>query len=149
MITITDLNKSFGDKKVLENLNCNIKTGSIYGLIGANGAGKSTLLRIIMGIFQKDSGKIEIDDLELNDNEDLMQKLCFVPDDLFFFKGYSLKDTIKFYSKIYKNFDEKRAIEFAEKLKLPLDTKISNFSKGMQQAKKIYCIAWRTIVNIL
>ena len=54
MIKITNLNKSYGDKKVLENLNCTIKTGSVYGLIGANGAGKSTLLRIIMGIFKKD-----------------------------------------------------------------------------------------------
>ena len=53
MIKITNLSKSYGDKKVLEDLNCTIKTGSIYGLIGANGAGKSTLLRIIMGIFQK------------------------------------------------------------------------------------------------
>ena len=54
MIKITNLNKSFGSKKVLENLNCNIETGSIYGLIGANGAGKSTLLRIINDIYRKD-----------------------------------------------------------------------------------------------
>ena len=139
MIKITDLNKSFGTKKVLENLNCNIKTGSIYGLIGANGAGKSTLLRIIMGIFQKDSGKIEIDGKELIDNEEIKQKLCFVPDDLFFFKWYTLKDTIKFYSKIYKNFEEDRAIKFAESLKLPLDKKISNFSKGMKRQSALIC----------
>ena len=139
MIKITDLNKSFGDKKVLENLNCNIKTGSVYGLIGANGAGKSTLLRIIMGIFQKDSGTIEIDDKVLVDDEEVKQKLCFVPDDLFFFKGYSLRDTIKFYSKIYNNFEEKRAIQFAENFKLPLDTKISNFSKGMKRQSALIC----------
>ena len=60
MIKITDLDKTFANNKVLDHLNCNIKTGSIYGLIGANGAGKSTLLRIIMGIFNKDSGRIEI-----------------------------------------------------------------------------------------
>ena len=58
MINITNLNKTFGDKKVLENLNCNIQTGSIYGLIGANGAGKSTLLRIINDVFRKDSGSV-------------------------------------------------------------------------------------------
>ena len=40
MIQIKDLTKSFGDTKVLENLNGTIKTGGIYGLIGANGAGK-------------------------------------------------------------------------------------------------------------
>lgn len=139
MIKITDLNKSFGDKKVLENLNCNIKTGSVYGLIGANGAGKSTLLRIIMGIFRKDSGKIEVDDKELLDNEDSKQKICFVPDDLFFFKGYTIKDTIEFYSKVYKNFEKERSIEFAKKLNLPLDTKISTFSKGMKRQVALIC----------
>ena len=87
MIKITNLNKSYGDKKVLENLNCTIKTGSVYGLIGANGAGKSTLLRIIMGIFKKDSGVIEIDGKELVDVEEIKQKLVYVPDDLFFFKN--------------------------------------------------------------
>ena len=109
MIKITNLNKTFGDKKVLENLNCTIKTGSIYGLIGANGAGKSTLLRIIMGIFNKDFGSVEIDGKELEDNEELKQKLVFVPDDLYFFKNYTLKDMIIFYSKLYKNFDNEYA----------------------------------------
>lgn len=57
MIKITDLCKSFENHTVLENLNCNIKTGSIYGLVGSNGAGKSTLLRIINNIYKKDSRK--------------------------------------------------------------------------------------------
>ena len=57
MIQITDLCKSFEKHSVLEKLNCNIKTGSIYGLVGSNGAGKSTLLRIINNIYRKDSRK--------------------------------------------------------------------------------------------
>ena len=88
MIKITNLTKSYGNKKVLENLNCTIKTGSIYGLVGANGAGKSTLLRIINDVFEKDSGCIEIDGKVLNGEAELKQKLVFVPDDLFFFNGY-------------------------------------------------------------
>ena len=139
MIQITNLSKSFGDKKVLENLNCNIKTGSIYGLIGANGAGKSTLLRIIMGIFKKDSGKIELDGMELVDDATMKQKLVFVPDDLFFFKGYTLKDTITFYSNIYKGFEKERCIKLAETLKLPLDKKVAYFSKGMKRQSALIC----------
>ena len=139
MIQITNLSKSFGDKKVLENLNCNIKTGSIYGLIGANGAGKSTLLRIIMGIFKKDSGKIELDGMELVDDATMKQKLVFVPDDLFFFKGYTLKDTITFYSSIYKGFEKERCIKLAETLKLPLDKKVAYFSKGMKRQSALIC----------
>lgn len=139
MIKITNLNKTFGDKKVLDNLNCNIKTGSIYGLIGANGAGKSTLLRIIMGIFNKDSGNVEIDEKELSDNEELKQKLVFVPDDLYFFRNYTLRDMIQFYSKLYKNFDEKYALQLAEKLKLPQNQRVNTFSKGMKRQTALIC----------
>ncbi|MBR3887668.1 MAG: ABC transporter ATP-binding protein [Clostridia bacterium] len=139
MIKITDLNKSYGDKKVLENLNCTIKTGSVYGLIGANGAGKSTLLRIIMGIFKKDSGVIEIDGKELVDVEEIKQKLVYVPDDLFFFKNYTIKDMAIFYSKLYPNFDMDFAMNFAEKLKLNTNQKIQTFSKGMKRQAALIC----------
>ena len=139
MIKITNLNKSYGTKKVLEDLNCTIKTGSIYGLIGANGAGKSTLLRIIMGVFTKDSGKIEIDGKELTDDEEIMQKLVYVPDDLFFFKNYTIKDMAIFYSKLYKNFDMDFAMKMAEKLRLDTKQKIQTFSKGMKRQTALIC----------
>ena len=92
MIKITNVTKKFENKTVLENLNCNIKTGSIYGLVGANGAGKSTLLRIITDVYKQDSGTVEIDGEISKDNEKIKQKLVFVPDDLFFFPNYSLTD---------------------------------------------------------
>ena len=139
MIEIKELNKSYGNKKVLEDLNCTIKTGSIYGLIGANGAGKSTLLRVIMGIFRKDSGSIKIDGEELSDNEKSMQKLVYVPDDLFFFKNYNLKDMAIFYSKMYPKFDMDFAMKFAEKLKLNTKQKIQTFSKVMKRQAALIC----------
>ena len=139
MIKITNLNKSFGTKQVLENLNCNIKTGSIYGLIGANGAGKSTLLRIIMGIFKEDSGTVELNGEVIKDREEIMKKLAFVPDDLFFFKNYTLKDTFDFYSNIYDKFEIERATKLAETLKLPIDKKVMNFSKGMKRQAALIC----------
>ena len=139
MIEITNLSKSYGDKKVLEDLNCTIKTGSIYGRIGAKGAGKSTLLRIIMGIFQKNAGSIEIDGKEISDSEEFKQKLVFVPDDLFFFKNYSINDMVIFYSKLYKNFDKEFAIKMFDKLKLNRKQKIQTFSKGMKRQTALVC----------
>ena len=133
MIEIKDLNKTFANHKVLENLNCNIKTNSIYGLIGANGAGKSTLLRIINDIFRKDSGTVLIDGQEIMNNEELKQKLVFIPDDLYFMPNYTLKDMAIFYEAMYKNFDMNYLQELAKILKLDLKTKIQSFSKGMKQ----------------
>jgi ABC-2 type transport system ATP-binding protein len=139
MIQITNLSKKFEDKTVLENLNCNIKTGSIYGLIGANGAGKSTLLRIITDVYNQDSGKVEIDGEDVKDNEALKQKLVFVPDDLFFFSNYSLLDMAKFYESLYKNFDMQNVKKLAGILKLDLKAKINSFSKGMKRQCALIC----------
>ena len=140
MIKITDLNKTFGNKKVLENLNCNIQTGSIYGLIGANGAGKSTLLRIINDVYRKDSGSVLIDGEEVEDNEKLKQRLAFLPDDLYLIQGYTLKDMAKFYEAMYEKFDMKYVEELAGILKLDLNTKLDSFSKGMKRQCALICI---------
>ena len=139
MIEIRNLSKSYGKKKVLDKLNCNIKTGSIYGLIGANGAGKSTLLRIINDVFKRDEGTVLVDEEEVENNQELKQKLVFVPDDLFFYPSYTLKDMGKFYSAMYKKFDMKYLKELAGILKLNMNEKIQNFSKGMKRQCALIC----------
>ncbi|MBQ9280140.1 MAG: ABC transporter ATP-binding protein [Clostridia bacterium] len=139
MIKITNLTKSFDGKVVLDKLNCTIKTGTIYGLIGANGAGKSTLMRIITGIYQKDSGSVEVDGKEFLDEEEIKQKFAYVPDDLFFFKNYTIKDTLQFYNKIYKNFDIDYARKMVRTLNLNELQRIETFSKGMKRQTAIIC----------
>jgi len=60
MITIKDLNLSFGSNKILSDLNWHIKNGKKIGLVGPNGAGKTTLLEIITGSISPDKGKISV-----------------------------------------------------------------------------------------
>lgn len=139
MIKIDNLSKSYGNKKVLENLNCEVKTNSIYGFVGANGAGKSTLLRIINDIFKADSGSIEIDGEIVNNNQEVKQKLVFVPDDLYFFPNYTLKDMAIFYKSMYKKFDMEYLEKLATTLKLDMNSKIQNFSKGMKRQCALIC----------
>jgi ABC-2 type transport system ATP-binding protein len=139
MIKITNITKSFDGQKVLENLNCNIKTGSIYGLVGANGAGKSTLLRIITDIYKQDSGTIEVDGSFTGENEEIKQKMVFVPDDLFFFPNYNLIDMANFYQSMYKNFDMQNVLKLAGTLNLNTKAKINSFSKGMKRQCALIC----------
>ena len=139
MIKITNLSKSYGDKKVLDGLNCTIKTGSIYGLVGANGAGKSTLLRIINDIINADSGEILVDDRKLDGTPDIKQRFAFVSDDLYFFPNYTLLDTAKFYKKMYEFFDINYFKSLAKTLKLNLNEKVNSFSKGMKRQCAVIC----------
>ncbi|MGE4357428.1 MAG: ABC transporter ATP-binding protein [Candidatus Omnitrophota bacterium] len=61
MIEIINLCKSFDGKKVLDNLNLEIKTGETIVIIGRSGCGKSVLLKLIIGLLKPDSGEIIID----------------------------------------------------------------------------------------
>ncbi|MCI6712651.1 MAG: ABC transporter ATP-binding protein [Clostridium sp.] len=139
MIKVDRVSKKYDNDFVLNNLSFNIKDNCIYGLVGANGAGKSTLLRIIMGIFDANMGSVTIDEEEVSHNVKLKQKMVFIPDDLFFYPGYTLIDMAKYYQSMYDEFDMDYLRELAKLLKLKENVKISNFSKGMKRQCALIC----------
>ncbi len=57
-LTIKNVSKSYGDKKVVDNISLEIDKPGVYGLLGTNGAGKTTTIRMLLGILKKDSGEI-------------------------------------------------------------------------------------------
>jgi len=60
VIEVNGINKGFGEKLLIDDLNFTVEPGSIVGVIGGNGAGKSTLFKMLAGIEQPDSGDIRI-----------------------------------------------------------------------------------------
>ena len=68
MITVDSVSKSFGKKKILENLSLEVKTNETVCLLGPNGCGKTTLLNILSGLTMPDQGSIVIDDVLVNGN---------------------------------------------------------------------------------
>ena len=65
MISISHVQKSFQDLRVLKDVSLTIGDGEIYGIIGQSGAGKSTLLRCINGLESYDSGEIVVDGVQV------------------------------------------------------------------------------------
>lgn len=74
MIEITNLRKSFGDLKVLKDINIQIMDGEIYGLVGKSGAGKSTLLQCINGLEAYSSGSLKVNGIEVSSFQCLPEK---------------------------------------------------------------------------
>jgi len=71
MLTITNVRKTFNkgtvnEKKALNGINLHLKPGDFCTIIGGNGAGKSTMLNMIAGVYPIDSGKIEIDGVNIS-----------------------------------------------------------------------------------
>ncbi|MBN7274354.1 ATP-binding cassette domain-containing protein [Ligilactobacillus pobuzihii] len=61
ILTVSNLNKSFNNKKVLQDVNFSIPKGKIVGLIGPNGAGKTTIMKIILGLIGFQQGTIKVE----------------------------------------------------------------------------------------
>ena len=139
MIQVEHISKQFSKKKIIEDLSCKIEDNCIYGLVGANGAGKSTLLRLLVGIYEKEGGTIQVDGQDPFDNPEVKAKIVFVPDDLFFYGGYTLTDYAKIYQDLYPNFDKKMVEEMAKILKLNPKVPIETFSKGMKRQCALIC----------
>ena len=71
MLTITNVKKTFNkgtvnEKKALNGINLHLAPGDFVTIIGGNGAGKSTMLNMIAGVYPIDSGKIEIDGINIS-----------------------------------------------------------------------------------
>lgn len=63
-LEVHNLKKSFGEKEVLHGVSFSVKSGTALGLLGRNGAGKTTTIRILMNVFQADSGTVTVDGKE-------------------------------------------------------------------------------------
>lgn len=58
-ITVTNLNKSFDEKKVIDNVSFEVKDGEVLAIVGFSGSGKSTILKLICDLIHQDSGEIK------------------------------------------------------------------------------------------
>lgn len=133
MIKVNDVVKRFGDFTALDGVNISVDKGSVYGLVGPNGAGKTTIIKNLTGVYRPDSGVIRIDGQEIYENTAIKSRMIFVSDDLYFFPGYSVKDTAAYYRGIYPNWSDERFYAMADIFKIDIKRGVRRLSKGMQK----------------
>lgn len=133
MIKVSKVCKSFDGFNALDDLDINVSKGSIYGLVGTNGAGKTTIIKHLTGVLKADSGSITIEGEDVFDNEDIKRRMGFIPDDLYFFATYNLKEMSGFLQKLYPKWNQQRFNTMVSQFGLDKKNKLSRFSKGMQK----------------
>ena len=107
-IIIKDLNKSYNNQHILENLSLQINTGSVFGLLGPNGAGKTTLVSILNQLIKKDSGNIEIYGFDLEKNSNEIKKISsYIPQTYAFYPNLTSYENLEFFGALYGLSGEK------------------------------------------
>ena len=132
MIEIRGVSKRFGDFKALDDVNINIKKGTIHGVIGENGAGKTTLLQMMAGVYDVEEGEILIEGEDVYDNNKIKNKIGYVADRNQYFKDYKVSEMVDFYTGIYNNFSRDDFKKYNRLFKLNMTRKVKQLSKGMQ-----------------
>ena len=142
MIKADGLTKIFDGYKALDSVDLEIGDGSIYGLVGSNGSGKSTFLRLAAGIYRPDGGAVTADGARIFDNTAVKARIAYLGDTPYFLPHATIKETARFYRRMYPDFDNNLYNRLIEIFPLDYKAKIATMSKGMQrQAALITAVA--------
>jgi ABC-2 type transport system ATP-binding protein len=135
-VELSQVTKTYGDKKVVDSVSFEVSAGEVFALIGPNGAGKSTTIRMMMDIIKPDAGEILIMGEHLGEKS----KNCigYLPEERGLYRKLRIMDTISYLASL-KGANPEIAISRAEALlkKFGLyehrNKKIEELSKGMGQ----------------
>ncbi|MCQ2551111.1 MAG: ABC transporter ATP-binding protein [Clostridia bacterium] len=146
MLKITNLTKTFGEKKAVDDLSLEINQGEIFGFIGHNGAGKTTTLKACVGIHDFDNGEILINGHSIQDEPLICKRdLAYIPDNPDLYDFMTGIKYLNFVADIYGIGQERyeRIEKYAKAFEIydDLNKVISEYSHGMRQ-KLALISAW-------
>ncbi|MEM7086358.1 MAG: ABC transporter ATP-binding protein [Bacteroidota bacterium] len=136
LLTATNVSKSFGDFRALNDVSIEVPKGSIFGLLGPNGAGKTTLIRIINQITIPDTGNVFLDGEPLQPHH--IQNIGYLPEERGLYKSMKVGEQLLYLAQLKglsRAEARKRLKIWFERLEIGdwWNKKIQELSKGMAQ----------------
>lgn len=135
VLELKNVSKSFGKRKIIDNLNLEVEEGEIYGFLGPNGSGKTTTIKMILRLINSDSGEIKVNGYDTKKQfEKAMECIGAIVENPDLYKYMSGIDNLRLHARI-RNIDEKRIKEVLElvELKGREKDKVGKYSLGMKQ----------------
>lgn len=134
-LKLENVSKTFGRKKVVDDISINLDKPSVFGLLGTNGAGKTTTIRMLLGIIKKDSGVITWNGKEVSRKS---VNFGYLPEERGVYPKVKIMDQLLYFAELkgMKKDDALKSIEYwAKKLKIEeyLEMTAEKLSKGNQQ----------------
>lgn len=140
VIAITNLTKSYGEHRGIENVSLSVEEGEIFGFIGPNGAGKSTTIRTLMALIHPTSGSAEIFEKDcVKQAAQISKDVGYLPGESAYYDNMTAGELVQYAADLYgKNCDDK-INELSGRLNLDMSRKISELSLGNRKKLGIVC----------
>lgn len=134
-ITTTDLTKTFGSTRALDNFNFSVRSGEVHGFLGPNGAGKSTAIRVLLGMLRATSGSASVLGLDpWKDAVELHHHLAYVAGDTNLWPNLTGGEAIDVLTRHQRSKSQRlRRDELIERFGLDPKKKARTYSKGNRQ----------------
>lgn len=136
LLSLQNLNKSFGKRKVIDDLSFDVQAGEIFGFLGPNGAGKTTTIKMVMGFLREDSGSILIKGLDLRKQyEKAMSHLGGIVENPEMYGYLSGRTNLEMYARLHTGVTPARIDEVVHLVGMQqrIDDRVKKFSLGMKQ----------------
>ncbi|MBM6966554.1 ABC transporter ATP-binding protein [Massilimicrobiota timonensis] len=141
LIKIQDLNKKYGKKQVLKEVNLTLHGGQIVGLLGPNGSGKTTLIKVLNGLLKEYDGDVQIDQQAIGIHSKKI--ISYLPDEPYFENWMTTSDALNLFVDMYDDFDLNKALSLMERMDIEKKVKIKELSKGMKEKFQLILVMSR------
>ena len=147
-LKLTNVEKAYGEVKVLSNINLDIKKGELIVFVGPSGCGKSTLLRMIAGLERITGGELKIDGQVVNDVPPAQRGIAMVFQSYALYPHMTVRDNMSFALKIAKKSTEEigKAVEKAARI-LQLGPYLDRLPKALSGGQRQRVAIGRAIVR--
>ncbi len=141
LLEVHSLTKKYGNVTALNDLNFELESGHIIGLLGPNGSGKTTLIKLICGLLQPTSGNITVEGNPVG--VESKKVISYLPDTTYLGKTSSVQETINYFSDFYEDFDKARAYDMLAKLGIEPGARLRTLSKGTREKVQLILVMSR------
>lgn len=141
ILEIKNINKSFDDKKIIDDVSFSIEQGKIVGLLGKNGSGKTTILKMINDLLTIDSGEILVCGEKIGIKTKSM--ISYLPEKTYLSNEQTIRQVFDMFEEFYSDFDREKAERLLKDLDLDINASLSKMSKGMKEKIQLILVMSR------
>lgn len=141
VLYVDQVRKSYGKKRVFKNISFSIEKGKIVGFLGPNGCGKTTLVKLINGLMPVTDGVILVGGKKISKETKAM--VSYLPERTYLNNWMKVKDILDFFEDLFEDFDRQRAEQMFSDMKIGLNEKLKNLSKGTKEKVQLVLVMSR------